>query len=113
MGKEVDLGFRPLARVQSAGPKLTRTEVVGTWSGTYKSDFGSTTLVLVFGDDGQVSGSSGGGRTRKGTWVRKGDSIQVTWSDGLRMSFRLKDARMSARGTGSRGESWTSSLERR
>jgi hypothetical protein len=113
MGKNADLGFSPLERVQPFDPKKTRAEVVGTWSGTYKSDFGSTSLTFVFKDDGQVSGGSAGGRTRSGDWVRKEGSIQISWSDGLKMTYQLEDGKMTATGTGSRGESWTSSLQKK
>ncbi len=113
MGKDANLGFSPLARVEPFDPKKARADVVGTWKGVSVEGDSRLGYVVVFNDDGTVSARSEKGGTGIGTWSRDGDTITIMWSsNGVKVSWQLKDSRLGGSGTTSRDQPWSMSLRK-
>jgi hypothetical protein len=87
-----------------------RAQVVGTWKGVSVQGDNRVSVTAYFSDDGRVTNTGSNGKSGRGTWIRDGDSIRVTWSTGAIVSFRIQGNQITGSGMTSRGEPWSVSL---
>src|SRR5262245_51978060 len=78
---------------------LTDNDVVGTWKGKSTQGDNTISVDLIFEDDGSVSNKASNGLSGRGTWKIDGDTIEVTWSTGAKVRWKVEDGAISGKGT--------------
>jgi hypothetical protein len=108
MGNSASLGFSPMARVEPRTDPSTR--LVGTWQGTYvQTGQEDVPATIEFNADGTVITNGGEGR---GRWTLDGDTIQIAWSTGAVVTWRVSGDEITGDGTTPRGRSWSVTLRK-
>lgn len=100
------------ARAAVPNPAALRAQIVGTWKGASVQGASRLAVSAEFRNNGTISTRAENGLTSSGTWTRDGNTVQVTWSTGVKVSWQLKDGKLGGGGTTSKGQSWSVTLEK-